>query len=51
MQRGINIGNALEAPREGEWRVYIRDEYFRIIRGSRLRHCSDPYKMVSPRGY
>jgi len=26
MRRGINIGNALEAPREGEWGVYIRDE-------------------------
>jgi endoglucanase len=32
MRRGINIGNALEAPREGEWGVYIRDEYFRIIK-------------------
>lgn len=32
MRRGINIGNALEAPKEGEWGVYIRDEYFRIIR-------------------
>lgn len=32
MRRGINIGNALEAPREGEWGVYIRDEYFSIIR-------------------
>ncbi|MEM2930200.1 MAG: glycoside hydrolase family 5 protein [Thermoproteota archaeon] len=32
MSRGINIGNALEAPREGDWGVYIKDEYFRIIR-------------------
>ncbi|MCX8183243.1 MAG: glycoside hydrolase family 5 protein [Crenarchaeota archaeon] len=32
MHRGINIGNALEAPKEGDWGVYIRDEYFRIIR-------------------
>ncbi|MEM4229169.1 MAG: cellulase family glycosylhydrolase [Thermoproteota archaeon] len=32
MRRGINIGNALEAPREGEWGVYIRDEYFKIIK-------------------
>ncbi|MDW8034152.1 MAG: glycoside hydrolase family 5 protein [Nitrososphaerota archaeon] len=32
MRRGINIGNALEAPREGEWGVYIMDEYFSIIR-------------------
>ena len=32
MQRGINIGNALEAPNEGDWGVYIRDEYFSIIK-------------------
>lgn len=32
MRRGVNMGNALEAPREGEWGVYIRDEYFSIIR-------------------
>ncbi|MEM3478600.1 MAG: glycoside hydrolase family 5 protein [Candidatus Bathyarchaeia archaeon] len=32
MRRGVNIGNALEAPREGEWGVYIRDEYFSIVR-------------------
>jgi len=29
MRRGINIGNALEAPNEGDWGVYIRDEFFR----------------------
>lgn len=29
--RGINLGNALEAPREGEWGVTIRDEYFDVI--------------------
>lgn len=34
MLRGINIGNALEAPREGEWGVYIMDEYFSIIRNA-----------------
>ncbi|MEM3713005.1 MAG: cellulase family glycosylhydrolase [Thermoproteota archaeon] len=32
MFRGINIGNALEAPYEGEWGIVIRDEYFRIIK-------------------
>ncbi|MGQ9479757.1 MAG: glycoside hydrolase family 5 protein, partial [Thermoproteota archaeon] len=30
--RGVNIGNALEAPYEGAWGVYVRDEYFEIIR-------------------
>ncbi|MEM1990881.1 MAG: glycoside hydrolase family 5 protein, partial [Candidatus Bathyarchaeia archaeon] len=32
MKRGINIGNALEAPKEGMWGVYIKDEYLSIIR-------------------
>lgn len=32
MHRGINIGNALEAPNEGDWGVHIEDEYFRIIK-------------------
>jgi endoglucanase len=30
--RGINIGNALEAPKEGEWGVTIKEEYFDIIK-------------------
>lgn len=29
--RGINLGNTLEAPREGEWGLTIRDEFFPII--------------------
>jgi endoglucanase len=30
--RGINLGNALEAPREGEWGLTLQPEYFRSIR-------------------
>jgi endoglucanase len=30
--RGVNLGNALEAPREGDWGVKIREEYFDIIK-------------------
>ena len=29
--RGVNLGNALEAPREGEWGVTLRKEYFPLI--------------------
>jgi endoglucanase len=29
--RGINIGNALEAPNEGVWGVTLKAEYFRLI--------------------
>uniref|UniRef100_A0A7C4RWK2 Glycoside hydrolase family 5 protein n=1 Tax=Fervidobacterium thailandense TaxID=1008305 RepID=A0A7C4RWK2_9BACT len=30
--KGINMGNALEAPFEGAWGVIIEDEYFKIIK-------------------
>jgi endoglucanase len=30
--RAINLGNALEAPREGEWGVVLQAEYFRLIK-------------------
>ena len=30
--RGLNLGNALEAPREGQWGVILRAEYFRLIK-------------------
>ncbi|MEZ4636743.1 MAG: glycoside hydrolase family 5 protein [Caldilineaceae bacterium] len=29
--QGINLGNMLEAPREGEWGLTVRDEYFPAI--------------------
>jgi endoglucanase len=31
LQRTVNLGNALEAPVEGEWGVYLREDYFRLI--------------------
>jgi endoglucanase len=30
--RGINLGNALDAPREGEWGITLREEYFQVIK-------------------
>jgi endoglucanase len=29
--RGVNLGNALEAPREGEWGMVIQPEFFQLI--------------------
>jgi endoglucanase len=29
--RGVNLGNALEAPKEGEWGVSLKAEYFKAI--------------------
>jgi len=30
--RGVNLGNALEAPREGDWGVTLKEEYFALIK-------------------
>ena len=30
--RGMNLGNALEAPQEGEWGVTLKEEYFQQIK-------------------
>src|SRR5262245_62600536 len=30
--RGLNLGNALEAPREGAWGVTLKAEYFKAIK-------------------
>ncbi len=30
--RGVNLGNALEAPREGEWGMVLQEEFFPLIR-------------------
>lgn len=32
--RGVNLGNALEAPREGEWGVMLQGEYFQLIKSA-----------------
>ncbi len=42
--RGINMGNALEAPREGEWGVVIKDEYFKIIKEAGFSHVRIPIR-------
>ena len=30
--RGINLGNALDAPKEGEWGVTLKEGYFKAIK-------------------
>jgi endoglucanase len=32
--RGVNLGNALDAPKEGAWGFTIRDEYFSLIKNA-----------------
>jgi endoglucanase len=32
--RGVNLGNALEAPNEGEWGMVLEEEFFQLIAGA-----------------
>lgn len=32
LQRGINLGNMLEAPNEGDWGLTVQEEYFDLIK-------------------
>src|SRR4051794_5156336 len=34
LSRGINLGNMLEAPAEGEWGLTVRTEYLDLIRAA-----------------
>jgi len=31
LRRGVNLGNMLEAPNEGEWGLFVEEEYFDLI--------------------
>jgi len=42
--RGINIGNALEAPNEGDWGVVTKDEFFDIIKEAGFSHVRIPIR-------
>jgi endoglucanase len=42
--RGINLGNALEAPKEGEWGVTLKDEYFKTIKEAGFASVRLPVK-------
>lgn len=42
--RGINLGNALEAPNEGEWGVTLQTEYFTIIKNAGFNSVRIPIK-------
>ncbi len=41
---GVNLGNALEAPREGAWGMRIQDDYFPIIKEKGFSHVRIPIR-------
>ena len=41
---GINLGNALEAPKEGDWGVTLQPEYFELIKKAGFSHVRVPIR-------
>ncbi len=39
---GMNLGNALEAPKEGDWGVTLKAEYFELIRNAGFNYVRIP---------
>ncbi len=44
LARGVNLGNALEAPNEGEWGVTLQAEYFQLIKDAGFTAVRIPIK-------
>ena len=42
--RGVNLGNALEAPQEGEWGVTLDEDYFDLIQGAGFNSVRVPIR-------
>lgn len=42
--RGINLGNMLEAPTEGEWGYFLKTEYFKIIKDAGFNSVRVPIR-------
>ncbi len=49
--RGVNLGNALEAPREGEWGVTLKAEYFTKIKQAGFDSVRIPVRWSNHAGH
>jgi endoglucanase len=45
--RGVNIGNALESPKEGDWDVTLQEEYFQVIKDAGFNSIRLPVRWDS----
>src|SRR6478736_80535 len=45
--RGINLGNALDAPREGAWGVTLEEKHFEMAKAAGLDHIRLPVRFNS----
>lgn len=44
LKRGINLGNALEAPSDADWRVELTEAHFRVVAEAGLDHVRIPVR-------
>src|SRR5262249_27218157 len=44
LSRGVNFGNALEAPTEGAWGMELKEEYFSAVKKAGFQHVRIPIK-------
>ncbi len=42
--RGVNLGNALEAPNEGDWDIILQEEYFQLVKDSGFNSIRQPVR-------
>lgn len=49
-QRGINLGNALDAPSEGEWGVVLGENHFRFVAEAGFDHIRLPVRFSAHTG-
>lgn len=47
MSLGVNLGNCLEAPNEGEWGLKIEPEYMKLIAAAGFKHVRIPIRWSS----
>ena len=50
MGSGINLGNALDAPKEGEWGVVLQADYFALIKSAGFSHVRVPIRWSAHAG-
>jgi endoglucanase len=48
--RGVNLGNALEAPNEGEWGMVLKGEFFSLIKGAGFNSLRIPIRWSTHAG-
>ena len=51
MGRGVNLGNALDAPNEGEWGVTLKEEYFSKIKQAGFDSVRIPVRWSNHAGH